>query len=96
MLVELKNYNLYRSNSAFYSLQDGYLDFLLFKILLFFRWSFIVIKMCSGGSKILAPTPINFAWWAELNDTTLDFLAPPEHPKTPLPVDHQIFKDKKH
>ncbi len=40
------------------------------------------------GGKILAPSPINFAWWAELNDTTLDFLAPPEHPKTPLPVGH--------
>ena len=46
------------------------------------------------GGKILAPSPINFAWWAELNDTTLDFLAPPEHPKTPLPVGHQKLYEK--
>ncbi len=47
-----------------------------------------------GGSKILAPNPINYAWWAELNDTTLDFLAPPEHPKTPLPMGDQKFNEQ--
>jgi hypothetical protein len=29
-----------------------------------------------------------------LNDTTLDFLAPPEHPKTPLPVGQRKYIEK--
>ncbi len=32
------------------------------------------------------PCPINCAWWAESNDTTLDFIAPPEDPHPTLPV----------
>ncbi len=33
---------------------------------------------------ILAPSPINFAWLAESNDTTIESLAPP--PEDPLPT----------
>jgi hypothetical protein len=42
------------------------------------------------------PCPINYAWWAESNDTSLNFLAPREPSETPLPAGHQnVFQLKK-
>jgi hypothetical protein len=40
----------------------------------------------------VAPCPINYAWWAESNDTSLNFLALREPSETPLPVGHQNIK----
>jgi hypothetical protein len=51
-------------------------------------------KICGPGGYNIAPCPINCAWWAESNDTTLDFLAPPEDPHPTLPViDQKITCD---
>ncbi len=43
-------------------------------------------KICGPGGYNIAPCPIDCAWWAESNDTTLDYLAPPEDPHPTLPV----------
>ncbi len=40
------------------------------------------------------PCPINYAWWAESNDTSLNFLALREPSETPLPVGHQKCFEK--
>jgi hypothetical protein len=53
---------------------------------IFFQRGFSWIKYVVRGCNIIAPCPINCAWWAESNDTTLDFLAPPEDPLPTLPV----------
>jgi hypothetical protein len=41
-------------------------------------------KICDPGGYNIAPCPNNCAWRTELNDTTLDFLAPPEDPHPTL------------
>ena len=46
--------------------------------------------MTPGGYDV-APCPINYAWWAESNDTSLNFLAPREPSETPLPAGHREF-----
>ncbi len=47
-------------------------------------------KICDPGGYNMTPCPIKCAWWAESNDTTLDFLAPREPPPhTTLPVGDQ-------
>jgi hypothetical protein len=53
---------------------------------IFFQGGFSWIKYVVRGGYNIAPCPINCEWWAESNDTTLDFLAPPEDPHPTLPV----------
>jgi hypothetical protein len=48
-------------------------------------------KICSPGGYNVTHCPINCAWFSESNDTTLDFLAPPEDPHPTLPVFDRIF-----
>jgi hypothetical protein len=43
-------------------------------------------KICGPGGYYIAPCPINRVRWAESNDTTLNFLAPPEDLNPTLPV----------
>ncbi len=43
------------------------------------------------GGHIMSPYYINYACWAESNDTGLNFLASRELSETPLPAGDQIF-----
>ncbi len=52
-------------------------------------------KICDPGGYNIAPYPINCAWWAESNDTTLVFLSHREHPHTVLSVSNRILKRKR-